>query len=273
MPLLAYQPRRPVPWQALDLVAVVIFCLAAQGGVIALADVLLGPGALQPPTMYDEDQSSSVHVVAQLLLEGNPWILMLCMVSAVLVAPVFEEFLYRLLLQGWLETLQRRYRRQMPTLRRLVPGAIGPILLSSLLFARMHFRVNGPPLNARFLVFLLAGNSAAGLLTTAFAVGLLRWRVGATAADFGWSLQKLPRDAGLGLLVFAAVALPIFWMQRELSDALPKYLAPDPFTLFPFALVLGFLYARTHRIAPSIMVHAALNATSLALAWFGQQAM
>jgi membrane protease YdiL (CAAX protease family) len=35
--------------------------------------------------------------------------------------------------------------------------------------------------------------------------------------------------------------------------------------LFPLAVVLGTLYYRTHRMAPSVAVHAALNATSATL--------
>jgi membrane protease YdiL (CAAX protease family) len=48
---------------------------------------------------------------------------------------------------------------------------------------------------------------------------------------------------------------------------LPSYVAADPFTLFPFALVLGTLYCRAHRIVPAIVLHAALNTTSLVLLW------
>jgi len=39
--------------------------------------------------------------------------------------------------------------------------------------------------------------------------------------------------------------------------------------LFFFALVLGTLYYRTHRLLPLIVLHAALNGTSLLLAWLG----
>jgi membrane protease YdiL (CAAX protease family) len=43
--------------------------------------------------------------------------------------------------------------------------------------------------------------------------------------------------------------------------------APDPVALFILALVLGTLYYRTHRIVPSIVTHAAFNATTLLLLW------
>ena len=45
--------------------------------------------------------------------------------------------------------------------------------------------------------------------------------------------------------------------------------APDPIPLFFLALVLGTLYHRTHRIAPSLVLHMAFNATSIALYFAG----
>jgi len=50
-------------------------------------------------------------------------------------------------------------------------------------------------------------------------------------------------------------------------DLLPPDVAPDPIPLFFFALALGILYLRTHRISAPITLHVALNGTSLALAW------
>jgi membrane protease YdiL (CAAX protease family) len=42
-------------------------------------------------------------------------------------------------------------------------------------------------------------------------------------------------------------------------------LAPIP--LFPFALILGYVYQRTHRIWPSLIAHLLLNGTSLVTLW------
>jgi membrane protease YdiL (CAAX protease family) len=234
-----------------------------------MADAFLGPKALGTPAAYDANGSQAEHVVAQLISDGNPWVFLLCVVSAGLVAPITEEFFFRVLLQGWLEALQHRWRRQMPALRRLVPGGSGAILLTSLLFARLHFRVDAPPINLRFLVFLLAGDAGTRLLTSAFAVVWLRWRVGATAADLGWMPKTSVGDVKLGLVAFMAVGAPVYAVQMGFRCLLPSCIAPDPLPLFFFALVLGTLYYRTHRILPSIVLHAALNGTSLMLAWLG----
>jgi hypothetical protein len=69
-----------------------------------------------------------------------------------------------------------------------------------------------------------------------------------------------------GIAAFAAVAAPIYMALWYALNLLPSYLAPDPFVLFFFTLALGILFYRTHRIMPSLVLHASLNATSLMLA-------
>ena len=248
---------------------VVLIYLVAQACVLFFAAKYLGADAVHTPAVYDPDKESTLHVTLQLIARADAWVLLLCGFSVIVAAPLAEEFLFRVVLQGWLESLEGRYRRRMPTLRRLLPRAFMPIVLTSFLFAMMHFRVDGPPIDKRFLLFMMAGNSVAGLLTVALAVLVLRWRVGATAADFGWSPRTIPGDVGLGLTAFAAVAVPIYAIQFALILLVPKYVAADPFALFLFALVLGTLFYRTHRIVPAIVLHASLNATSFLLAWWG----
>ena len=207
-----------------------LFYLMVQSGVVELARTVLGPNAIRPSATYDPEQANAAHPLAKLVAEGNLWVLLLCFFSAVIVAPVVEEFLFRVLLQGWFEALEHRWRRQMPTLRRLLPRAVGPIVLASLLFGAMHFRVAGPQIGERSLVFMLVGNVAVSLLTMIFAVGLLRWRVGATAADLGWAPRKLASDVELGLVAFAAIAVPIYLAQFGLVALLAAcgYRCPRP---------------------------------------------
>lgn len=42
---------------------------------------------------------------------------------------------------------------------------------------------------------------------------------------------------------------------------------PDPVALFVLALALGYVYQRTHRVLPCIVVHACLNGTTMLLLW------
>ena len=263
-----YPLLHPVPWGGFDLLVVLLFYLVVQSAVIGVERKVFGPDAFQHSVVQASDEEDAAHPLTKLVAAANVWILLLCFVSAVVAAPVAEEFAFRVLLQGWFQALERRWRRKMPTLRRILPRAAGPIFLASLLFGAMHFRVAGPPLDERSLVAMMIGNVVGNLLTLGFAIGYLRWHVGATAADLGWAPRKLPRDIGLGLIAFAAIVVPIFAIQYALVAllaALKIPVAPDPIPLFLLAIVLGTLYFRTHRIMPSIVVHAALNATSLAL--------
>lgn len=267
LPVLPYRPRRQVPWQGVDLLAILAAGFVGMALAHGLVIALLGPEATKPPAVYDAETSSAAHLISRLIAEGDLWVFLLCGLTAAVVAPVVEEFFFRVLLQGWLEASQKRLRKSMPTLRRLVPGAVGPILIASLLFARMHFRVDVPMGRLNHRLALTLGASAATLLTMAFAIGLLKVRVGATAADLGFSSKHFFADVRLGLLAFVGLMGPTYGIQLALLMVLPKYVAPDPFVLFPFAIVLGTLYYRTHRIVPAIVLHMALNTTSLVMAW------
>jgi hypothetical protein len=78
----------------------------------------------------------------------------------------------------------------------------------------------------------------------------------------------------LGLAAFVAVVPLIEWLNYGSQKAADHFFGPDkvagvPVPLFFFALVLGTLYYRTRRVAPSIIVHAALNAATLAVRCWG----
>lgn len=264
-PVIAYRPRRTAPWRAIDLAMVALIFLVLQSCVFFLAREYLGPDAMRAPSVYNPEEATTQHTLLQLINGGNVWVLLTCGFSAIVAAPIAEEFLFRVVLQGWLESLEHRYRRRMPTLRRWFPRAFLPVAVASFLFAMMHFRTVGAPMNERLTVFLLAGNAVVGLLTLALTVGFLKWSRGATVADFGWSPRTFFRDVWLGLVSFAAVIIPLFALQLALISILPKYVSADPIALFFFATILGTLYYRTHSAMPSIVLHAALNATSFTM--------
>ncbi|HEX3998353.1 MAG TPA: CPBP family intramembrane glutamic endopeptidase [Pirellulales bacterium] len=252
-PLLPYEPRRPVPWGANDLVLTVLFIFVigyagaqltahvqgappAQAGQesntvsvngyyigslaelagVAIAIYLMrlvanatlsdlgfgirrlgrdiGVGAVAllasavPIYGLNELLTRYVKYTHQVLksLESQPDVRMFVAtaVAALVVAPLFEEFLFRVLLQGWFEKIESLRRM----LRLGLPGegpAWWPIVLSSFLWAIMH------------------------------------WQNG-------------------------LAAVPLFF----------------------FGLVLGYLYQRSHRIWPSMTTHFLLNATTMTALWF-----
>lgn len=263
--LLPRQSRRLPPWRLGDVVATAIAYVGVATAAHSLAlELLDGSAAVQTHVVRPESFSAQ-HPIVMLLAEADPVVWLGCVFSVVVVAPVAEEFLFRLLLQGWLEAEQRRWAHLLPTIGRVLPGKTGPILLASLLFAMVHFHVAGAVWPAQYYQAMLLATTATNILAVAAAVVLLHWGRGAGAADLGWSLRRLPGDVRIGALVFAAMAGPIYLLQALLGAVLPSYLAPDPITLFPLSLVLGWLYARTKRLAPPVTVHALLNATSLVI--------
>jgi len=147
-------------------------------GVFATIASLLPIYAVQL-TLVTVFESTTPHpLVEQLQKHQSPQMLLLGFLMAVVAAPLFEEFLFRQLLQGWLE------RHEDERLSSPLPHGWAPILISALIFGLAHL--------------------------------------------------------GHGV-------------------------APIPLVLF--GIVLGYLYQRTHRLAPSIAAHMTFNAYSMLLLW------
>jgi hypothetical protein len=123
--------------------------------------------------------------------------------------------------------------------------------------------------DVEIFMVLLACDAMIRILTIIFSVVYMHWRVEATALDFGWEPKKLLADARLGLITFLVVAVPTYGCMIGVKKILPESIAPDPIPIFFFAIALGLLYNRTHRIVPSIALHMALNASSLAMFLLG----
>jgi membrane protease YdiL (CAAX protease family) len=200
------------------------------------------------------------HPLARVLVEGRdiPTILM-CVISAVIVAPITEEFLIRLVLQGWLESLERRIRRRVPWLRRIVAGFM-PVMMVAVLFAAMHIRWNEPETDLSVVVFGLSVYTVSCVLLVAVSVCWLKFAAGATLADFGIVPSRLASDLRIAAWTLLAFAVPVYAINFDATLVLPKHTVVDPIPLFFLAIALGTLYYRTHRIIPSIALHMAFNA-------------
>ncbi|MBN1590801.1 MAG: CPBP family intramembrane metalloprotease [Pirellulales bacterium] len=266
-PLLRVEPQRDVPWRGIDLLAILV--VHTMGGLVLLqiALAVFGPEATRSVLVENPSDLQRSHELVRVLSEASWPVIVACVVMAVVIAPITEEFLFRLLLQGWLEKVDRRLRPRWPALGRLFRWGTLPVLTASFLFASLHYRGEVRQYDTNFLLFLMAGNALVTLFTVAVAVAMMRWVRGATWADLGWVPRRFLSDVVLGLVSFMTIAMPIYSIQIALTSLLPKEFSPDPITLFFFALVLGTLYLRTHRIVPSIVAHMALNASSLLLLW------
>jgi NADH:ubiquinone oxidoreductase subunit 5 (subunit L)/multisubunit Na+/H+ antiporter MnhA subunit len=161
-PVLPYEKRRQAPWRGMDVL--IVFILFEFGGpFFFLAAQSLLPKANEAAVAVDETQVAAAagndsaetvdvqHPLVDLLKSDEgavTWLL--CILVAVVVAPLVEEFMYRVVLQGWMEAEVRRARRRVPKLRRFAPGLI-PVVLVSLLFAMRHFRMASEPLEPEVL--------------------------------------------------------------------------------------------------------------------------
>jgi membrane protease YdiL (CAAX protease family) len=259
-----YEPRRPVPWGGAEVLLLVLVYFVLSGLAGTVMGLVLDPEAFQGEAAPNAD---TVHFIAR-LAEGHGWVFLLAVVSAALVAPVFEEFFFRVVLQGWLEASERQWRKS-PAVRQSLPRGLLPVVASALAFAAMHFRRASDHVpTIPYLVAIALASVAVSVVLGIFAVVLLRFRAGATAADLGWSTRSLSRDIGLGLLGFLAVAGPLY-LVLEISAALVKRwqwpMAPDPLPIFVLALGMGTLYYRTHRLVPCVAMHMALNVITLSI--------
>ena len=180
------------------------------------------------------------------------------------VAPIVEELLFRLLLQGWLESLERRIRRRLRLVRPWAAGIL-PVVVASVLFAVLHIRTPQPQEDLFTLVFQIGIGAAASLLVAALLAVWLRLATGATLEDFGIVPGRLASDLRLGFAAFLAVTVPVYVVWIEAERLLPRNVIPDPIAIFFLSLALGTLYYRTHRILPCIVLHVCFNTLGVAL--------
>ena len=142
------------------------------------------------------------HPIEKLLNENSSsGVIVWAVFAAVIAAPIVEEFLFRGILQGWLEKA----------------------------FFRTRVLVNA----------------------------------------------ELATEAGGKDVTIATPSAPTFlWQPVILSSVTFALLhaghGPDPIPLFFLAVVLGYLYAKTHRLLPSIVVHMALNGLSMLMLLSGE---
>jgi membrane protease YdiL (CAAX protease family) len=174
-------------------------------GLVAFA--MLAPPVYAIQAVLTQWFPSEHPLISLLQKRADPFVFAVVIFAAVLVAPVVEEYFFRVLLQGWLEKVLSR-----------------PRSLRELLFASDETRLS------------------TGIAKDSSQVG---------SPHPGTNTER-PRY----LPILASAAL-FAWMHAEHG--------PDPIPLFVLAVGLGYLYQRTHRILPSILVHFLLNYVSLAV--------
>jgi membrane protease YdiL (CAAX protease family) len=286
-PLVRHEDRPTAPWRGIDVLAVVVLFLA----VPELANVVRVTYFALPELQGAEGgPTSTVHPLAVLLLEDKRWTtILLCGLSAVVVAPIVEEFFFRVILQGWLERIGTEIHAiQDAAARGHVPevdqegadraqewewnpselrvrASWVPILAVSAFFASLHMRTDDPTMRIdqwrQFFLF----NAIARVLALGLAVTYLRHATSATWRELGWSWGTSRQDIFRGLVASVAVVAPILGLNSLLAAFLAERtkIVADPIPLFFFSLALGYLFQRTGRLMPSVVLHSVLNSVSL----------
>lgn len=177
----------------------------------------------------------------------------LAVLTAVVMAPLVEELLFRVVLQGWFEKAEtflmaRRHGVKPETVEAIDSDPVDQALFDAL--------PDLPPESAAEAsvpveeVTHIAEPTPESVFQSPHVV-------------------DMPETAVPAKVLRSWLGLPQGWWPI-LGSALMFALmhlgnGPDPIPLFVFALVLGYLYQRTHRIWPSLVAHMLLNGSSLTM--------
>ena len=271
-----YQPRNPVPWTGVELLlffAVGFFVMDASALIISGISghfrglqfrLHLQEKSLEPA---QEKQLSKEHPITQLIVRGqdDPRVFLVVFLAGVVIAPIAEEFLFRLLLQGYVEKQEARLRKflRLHGIRSALRGLFA-VFCSSTIFAAIHWRSTATDHTFRglldgFLVLTIGYSALLAMITTY----LLCVR-GASPDDLGVNWRKIPGDCVLGIRAAFFLLPPVYLLNIGLAQL---GLTFDPIPIFFFAVGTGLLYFRTHRILPCIVLHAVLNGVSVVFAY------
>jgi membrane protease YdiL (CAAX protease family) len=201
--------------------------IGATTGLAALAPILLTQAVLV--LLFRGPDTMSEHPLIKMLAKGEPdWGLMIAAtVAAVVIAPVCEEIMFRLLLQGWLE----KWEAKSVGLLEPLPEPLAEIDETA---------------TADAAIMADATNEAAP----------------PKAAE---PFIESPPTHGFAGLPFGLMPIAV----SSLLFGLAHFgYGPEPIPLFLLALALGYVYFRTHRIVPSIVAHAIFNSFAMLQLWW-----
>lgn len=188
--------------------------------------------------------SKENHPLERMVREhSSPALLFWTVMVAVVAAPWVEEFLLRVVFQGWLE------RCFFP--RQALPQPVGPDLADAELVSSQTDQ---------------APMSSSMDSSNPYATPLPDYGTGYyLPSKFQAIREPDPAEPHEQIVPPGWRAAPPIFISSVVFAGLHIGHGIDPIPLFFLALVLGWLYQRTHRLWPCVVLHTALNATSVAL--------
>ncbi|MCF0233649.1 MAG: CPBP family intramembrane metalloprotease [Thermoguttaceae bacterium] len=227
---------------------------------------------------------STAHPIARLAIRAKetPYglaILIGALALVVLIAPICEEFFYRVVFQGALENVALEADDDSTRRRGMALAILGPALI----FALIHVgtpetaeEASDPQTTTRLYNSLLAMGVAN--LAAFFCIGAWLWKSGAGPRDFGLRAKSFryflnPRRARRvvwewldGAAIFFWASPIIYGVNFTAARLLPGRIC-DPIPIFIFALLLGVVYWRRRSFPCVVGCHMALNASSALCLW------
>lgn len=299
-PVLPVAWRRPVPWRGIDLILFIVgylslsFLIVAMGTAFSDSSSGKDKGKIEkrdPPKDLpkvapeaDPPKKERGHEVALALRSDDPWMIGLCFFVAVIFAPLSEEIIFRMFIQGYFEKIDGLFRCRQRRIGRLLaydaqnesqssflictPWGVWPILLTSAIFAMLHFRLAKDTPSMEDIWWTMIVAVSAGSIALTILLFWLRIVRRAKLSDFGIVPREIPRDIFRGFIAFLGIAFPVYMVQVAAASLVPESIAPDPISIFVLSVAFGTVWCRTHRLVPSIVMHMSLNATSLGLAMY-----
>jgi membrane protease YdiL (CAAX protease family) len=246
-----FEKRQPVFWNGFDVFLLFFLWLTIMSvGIGIMLPIFVGQhhSAQQP---LQPVQTTTDHPLSQLLERGkeSPMILLIAFFSGVLSAPLTEEFLFRLIFQGWLT--------------KKLNNALFSIIIVSIVFALAHAgKRTVQPVDIQFYTML--GIGIINIFLFCFGIFYLITIRGVSVGALGFRANRILYDLAVAAGIFIVSAPLILSVNLLLRNNFPDKIT-DPIPLFIFSIILGLLYYRTGRLLPCVTLHALLNGFSFAV--------
>lgn len=244
-PLVAYEPRLPTPWSIVD-----VFLLFVLWPIFELA-------ALRIAVPHEElvKGELSAASLAAITTAHALWVVVALVYLEARTKASAREFGFDI------SHLGRDIRLGVLTFLAAAPVVYGIQLVFSLLWKPLEH-----PL-AKLLVQEREGPLFVLAAVSAIVVAPLSEEIAFRVVLQGW-LEPAIRRMGWRRRVGRRLSriLPIIITAALFALA---HQGVDRIALFVLALFLGYLYRQTHRVFPSLVVHACVNALAVLALWFG----